>query len=75
MGNSVQSLVNNYDKFSASFNRNFLPKVRVIQKLGIEAPSNASLANLTRYQLISSKTELIDVEAIVNDEDDSSQDH
>lgn len=69
MGNSVQSLVNNYDKFSASFNRNFLPKVRTIQKLGIEAPNNASLASLTRYQLVSSKTELIDVEAIVDAEE------
>lgn len=64
MGNSVQSLVNNYDKFSASFNRNFLPKVRTIQKLGIDMPNKMSLASLTRYQLVSSKAELIDVEAI-----------
>lgn len=64
MGNSVQSLVNNYDKFSASFNRNFLPKVRAIHKLGIESQGKNSFANLTRYQLVSSKSELIDVEAI-----------
>lgn len=71
MGNSVQSLVNNYDKFSASFNRNFLPKVRAIQKLGIDMPNKTNLESLTRYQLVSSRVELIDVEAIDMDEDDS----
>ena len=71
MGNSVQSLVNNYDKFSASFNRNFLPKVRAIQKLGIDMPNKTNLESLTRYQLVSSKAELIDVEAIELDEDDT----
>ena len=70
MGNSVQSLVNNYDKFSASFNRNFLPKVRTIQKLGIDMPNKTSLASLTRYQLVSSKAELIDVEAIEVDDEE-----
>ena len=69
MGNSVQSLVNNYDKFSASFNRNFLPKVRTIQKLGIDMPNKTNLSSLTRYQLVSSKAELIDVEAIELDEE------
>jgi DNA recombination protein RmuC len=71
MGNSVQSLVNNYDKFSASFNRNFLPKVRTIQKLGIDMPNKTNLESLTRYQLVSSKAELIDVEAIEVDDNDS----
>ena len=71
MGYSVQSLVNNYDKFSASFNRNFLPKVRAIQKLGIDMPNKTNLESLTRYQLVSSKAELIDVEAIELDEDDT----
>ena len=70
MGNSVQSLVNNYDKFSASFNRNFLPKVRTIQKLGIDMPNKTNLSSLTRYQLVSSKAELIDVEAIEMDEEE-----
>ena len=70
MGNSVQSLVNNYDKFSASFNRNFLPKVRTIQKLGIDMPNKTNLESLTRYQLVSSKAELIDVEAIDVDEEE-----
>lgn len=64
MGNAVQTLVNNYDKFSASFNRNFLPKVRTIQKLGIDFPTKTTLSSLTRFQLVSSKAELIDVEAI-----------
>ena len=71
MGNSVQSLVNNYDKFSASFNRNFLPKVRTIQKLGIDMPNKTNLNSLTRYQLVSSKAELIDVEAIELDEEEA----
>lgn len=69
MGNSIQSLVNNYDKFSGSFNRNFLPKVRTIQKLGIELPNKSSLTSLTRFQLVSSKAELIDIEAITMEEE------
>jgi len=68
IGANIQSLVGNYDKFSASFNRNFLPKIYSIQKLGIEVPTKKSLNSLTRYQLVSSKTQLIDVEASEDDQ-------
>jgi len=64
IGNNIQNLVSNYDKFSASFNRNFLPKVRSIQKLGIDAGSKHAISNLPRYQLVSSKAELLDAEII-----------
>ncbi|MEY3196718.1 MAG: hypothetical protein RLZZ59_84 [Pseudomonadota bacterium] len=69
IGNSVQSLVNNYDKFSASFNRNFLPKVRAIGKLGIESTNKEPIKSLTRYHLVSSKSELIDVDSLPLEED------
>jgi DNA recombination protein RmuC len=68
IGNSVQSLVNNYDKFSASFNRTFLPKVRVIQQLGIDTNNKTKISSLTRYHLVSSKSELIDVDSMITDE-------
>jgi DNA recombination protein RmuC len=70
IGNNIQSLVNNYDKFSASFNRNFLPKVRSIQKLGIDSGNKNSINNLTRYQLVSSKAELLDAEALEVEEEE-----
>ncbi|MGV2333226.1 MAG UNVERIFIED_CONTAM: DNA recombination protein RmuC [Planctomycetaceae bacterium] len=64
IGSNIQALVNNYDKFSASFNRNFLPKVFSIQKLGIDMGQKKAITSLTRYQLVSSKSELIDAESI-----------
>ncbi|MES2215395.1 MAG: DNA recombination protein RmuC [Pseudomonadota bacterium] len=41
LGSNIQSLVNNYDKFSGSFNRNFLPKARNIQSLGVDVGKDA----------------------------------
>lgn len=73
IGSNIQSLVGNYDKFSASFNRNFLSKVFSIQKLGIELPSKKSLGSLTRYQLVSSKSQLIDAEIIDEDQDEKEE--
>ena len=35
LGNSIQQLINNYDKFAASFNRNFLSKANRLNKHGI----------------------------------------
>lgn len=69
IGSNIQALVGNYDKFSASFNRNFLSKVYSIEKLGIEVPSKKSISSLTRYQLVSSKAQLIDAEVIDEDEE------
>jgi DNA recombination protein RmuC len=64
MGGSIQSLVNNYDKFSGSFNRNLLSKLRNIQKLGLDVPNKGNISELTRYQLILSKSELIELDSV-----------
>jgi DNA recombination protein RmuC len=71
IGANIQSLVGNYDKFSASFNRNFLSKVFSIEKLGIEVPSKKSISTLSRYQLVSSKAQLIDAEVIEEEEEEA----
>ncbi|BBJ32083.1 DNA recombination protein RmuC [Rickettsia asiatica] len=63
IGNNLQNMVTNYDKFAASFNRNFMSRVKNIQKLGIDSGNKAMLATLERYQIVSSKSEIIEVEA------------
>jgi DNA recombination protein RmuC len=68
VGANIQSLVSNYDKFSASFNRNFLPKINSIQKLGVEASGKKNITSLTRMQIVSSKSQLIDAESIEEEE-------
>ncbi len=64
LGNNIQHIVNNYDKFAASFNRNFLSRARNIQKLGIDIGKKTLQNPIERYQLVSSKSEIIDVEPI-----------
>jgi DNA recombination protein RmuC len=64
IGNNVQSLVSSYDKFTASFNRNFLSKAKAIQKLGINIGNKNIDMTLPRYQLIASKVDTIETEAI-----------
>lgn len=61
LGNSISSVVNHYDKFAASFNRNFLSKVRNIGKMGIESGSEKNQKSLQRFQLVSSEPEIIEV--------------
>lgn len=63
LGNNIQSIVGNYDKFAASFNHNFLSKARNINRLGVEATDKKLSKPLERYQIVSSKSELIEVEA------------
>ena len=60
---SLSSTMNHYDKFAASFNRNFLSKARNISKMGIEG-TNAKKTQepLQRFQVIALKSELIDIE-------------
>lgn len=64
LGTNIQAMVNNYDKFAASFNRNFLSRAKNIQKLGIDAGSKNITSTLERYHLISAKSELVDPEII-----------
>lgn len=64
LGNNIQHIVNNYDKFAASFNRHFLSKVRNIQKLGIDIGKKTIQHPIERYQLVSSKSEIIDAQLL-----------
>mgnify|MGYP003487993167 CR=1 FL=1 len=61
LGSNIRSLASNYDKFSASFNRNFLPKARSIQSLGVDL-GKTSFTPLERYHIVSTQSELLDVE-------------
>ena len=63
LGSSISSVANHYDKFAASFNRNFLSKARNISKMGIEAGLKKDQASLQRFQVIASNSELIEVES------------
>lgn len=60
LGANIKSLVTNYDKFSASFNRNFLPKARNIKSLGVDT-GKQDIKSLDRYHLVSSESDLIEV--------------
>ncbi|WP_341787517.1 DNA recombination protein RmuC [Rickettsia endosymbiont of Cantharis rufa] len=63
IGNNLHNMVTNYDKFAASFNRNLMSRVKNIHKLGIDSGNKAMPAALERYQIVSSKSEIIEVEA------------
>lgn len=62
LGNNIQSLANNYDKFSGSFNKNFLPKARRVQHLGVDVGKDL-IKPLERYHMISAESELIEAES------------
>jgi DNA recombination protein RmuC len=63
IGNNLQNMVTNYDKFAGSFNRNFISRVKSIHKLGIDGGNKTLPQVLERYQIVSSKSEIIEVEA------------
>jgi DNA recombination protein RmuC len=64
MGGNLQNMVSNYDKFAASFNRNFLAKAKNLSNLGLESVKikNIEQATLERYQIIASKGEVVEIE-------------
>lgn len=63
LGNNIASLISNYDKFAASFNRNLVSKVKNLKILG--TGSNSKSTNmLERYQIVSHKNDLIEAEEI-----------
>ena len=62
LGSNISSLVSNYDKFAASFNRNFLSKAKNISNLGVESDLDKKQIHLQRYQLITGKSEMIELE-------------
>ncbi len=61
LGNSISSAANNYDKFAASFNRSFLSRTKKLRNLGLQSEFKKEHAPLARMQIVSSKSELIDV--------------
>lgn len=63
LGSNIQSVVNNYDKFAASFNRNFLSRARTVARLGIDSGVKKISEPLMRYQIVSSKTEMYELES------------
>lgn len=63
LGASISSAMNHYDKFAASFNRNFLSKARNISKMGIEGGLKKIQTSLPRFQVVTSKSELIEIES------------
>ena len=64
LGNHIQGMVNNYDKFAASFNRYFLSRAKKIQKLGVDIGTKNTQTFLERYQLVSSKNGSTDEESV-----------
>ncbi len=62
LGNSISSAVSHYDKFAASFNRNFLSKARKLDKMGIDGGLKKDQESLQRIQIFVTKAELIEVE-------------
>ena len=62
LGSNISSLVSNYDKFAASFNRNFLSKAKNISNLGIKSDLDKKQLHLQRYQLITGQSQVIEVE-------------
>ena len=68
VGNSLHATTNHFDRLAGSFNANFLPKARALEKLGIHAQTNKSLPQgLDRLTVISSnQMNLIDVQTPIS---------
>lgn len=62
LGNNISTVATHYDKFAASFNKNFLSKVRKLSKMGIASVQKNQHENLPRFQIMSSKSELIEIQ-------------
>lgn len=63
LGSSLSSTVNHYDKFAASFNRNFLSKARNISKMGIDGGLKKTQESLQRFHLVTSQSEAAEIES------------
>ncbi len=64
LANNIKSLVGNYDKFAGSFNYNFLKRAVTLSNLGASGNKKNIPKNLERYQLVSHKSEVIEIEAV-----------
>ncbi|MDG1437033.1 MAG: DNA recombination protein RmuC [Rickettsiaceae bacterium] len=70
LGSSLSGAVNHYDKFAASFNRNFLSKARNISKMGIEGGMKKSQESLQRFHLVTSQSDPMEIESDKDSEGD-----
>jgi DNA recombination protein RmuC len=61
LGNSISNVVTNYDKFAASFNRNFLSKAHKLNRMGIESSLKKDQQSLKRLQVFMSKSDMIEI--------------
>ncbi len=61
LGSNIASIVSSYDKFAASFNRNLISKVKNLKTLGTGQQIKQSRL-LERYQVVSSKNDLIEAD-------------
>lgn len=68
IGSNIQTLASNYDKFAGSYNHNFLVKTKAIGKLGIGNTSKNTFGSLPRYQIISNKSDILEVESTSSSE-------
>ncbi len=57
IGNSISSLVTNYDKFAKSYNANFISKIKNLEKLGADVGKNIC-SPVKRYNIISNDLEI-----------------
>ncbi|MFK8040058.1 MAG: DNA recombination protein RmuC [Rickettsiaceae bacterium] len=67
LSSNLQNTMAYYDKFAASFNRNFLSKVKNIQKLGIDIGNKQIPTTLERYHIFSAQSELVESNASNNE--------
>jgi len=63
LGKSIRGVFDKYDKFAASFNRNFLSKAKKLHKQGIVVQDHAFLQQLERHQILSTSG-MLDAEAV-----------
>jgi len=53
VGKGLKSAIDNYDKFSGSFNRTFMSKANQICKLGVDVPKLKNVEPLAQYKVTS----------------------
>ncbi len=67
LGKTIKSSFEKYDKFAASFNSNFLSKVKKLEHYGVNSQNDKHIERLERYQVISAQN-LIEAEVEVTEE-------
>lgn len=71
VGSGLKSAAKNFEHFVSSVNRNLLPKVEKINKLGVVLPGNKALpARLESFEIVSHNQNLIEANAITQNEEE-----